>query len=315
MVDPVLIVTGPTASGKTALAVEIALRLDGEIVSADSRQVYRGMDIGTAKPTLAERRGVPHHGFDRVSPGERYSAGRFGRDARRWIEEIRARGRLPIIAGGTGFFLRALTHPLFEEPPLDEIERTRLREALGDLPIAELERWVRALEPASPLPDAAGRGGAGRQRLLRAIEVALLTGRPLGWWHENAPARVPPVHAMHFVLEWPRDALDRRIDRRVAAMVEAGWPDEVRELVRLGFDENTPAMTATGYTDLLAFVKGCITLDEAVERTRKATRRFARRQATWFRNQLPADVVHLQGAETPGRLADRVERHWKERPR
>jgi len=312
MAEPALVVTGPTASGKTALAVELALRLDGEVVSADSRQVYRGMDIGTAKPTASERRGVPHHGFDLVDPLERYSAGRFGRDARRWIAAIRGRGRVPVIAGGTGFFLRALTRPLFEEPPLGEIERVGLRAALAERPVAELERWVRALEPESPLPDSAGRGGAGRQRLLRAIEVALLTGRPLGWWHANAPAREPPVRAVHFVLEWTREEIGERIDRRVSAMIDAGWIEEVRGLRDRGFGERTPGMTATGYTDMLAFVNGCITLDEAVARTRRATRRFARRQTTWFRNQLPGDVVHLQGASTLDHLAGYVLRRWKE---
>ncbi len=312
MAEAVLVVTGPTASGKTTLAVELALRLDGEIVSADSRQVYRGMDIGTAKPTTAERCGIPHHGFDLVDPSERYSAGRFGRDARRWIAGIRGRGRVPVVAGGTGFFLRALTRPLFEEPPLGEIERAGLRGALADRPVAELERWVRALEPASPLPDSAGRGGAGRQRLLRAIEVALLTGRPLGWWHANAPALEPPVRAIHFVLEWPREELGDRIDRRVSAMIDGGWVEEVRGLRDRGLDEGTPGMTATGYTDMLAFVNGCITLDDAMARTRRATRRYARRQMTWFRNQLPGDTVHLQGASALDQLTDRVLRRWKE---
>jgi tRNA dimethylallyltransferase len=312
MAEPVLVITGPTASGKTALAVELALRLGGEVVSADSRQVYRGLDIGTAKPTAAERRGVTHHGFDRVPPSERYSAGRFAREARAWIEGIRRRGRVPIVAGGTGFFLRALTRPLFEEPALDEIERADLRAALRDCPVVELERWVRALEPGSRLLDSGRRGGGGRQRLLRAVEVALLSGRPLGWWQEHAPAREPAVRAVHFVLEWPRDELGLRIDRRVAAMIDAGWADEVRSLLERGFDERAPGMTATGYTDMLACVKGCMTLEEAVARTCRATRQYARRQMTWFRNQVPADSVHLTGAEPLDRLADAVRRHGKE---
>lgn len=312
MDDPVLFVTGSTASGKSALAIALARLLDGEVISADSRQVYQGMDIGTAKPTAAERQGVPHHGFDLVSPAERYSAGRFARDARRWIVGIRDRGRTPIVAGGTGFFLGALTRPLFEEPELGHLERSRIRSVLAGKPVEELRRWVEALEPASTALDLEGRGGGGRQRLIRAIEVALLTGKPLRWWHRNAPARDPAVPAVTVVLCMPRAELYRRIDERVDAMVAAGWVDEVRRLLQRGFDEGAPGMTATGYSSMLAHVRGEIPLEEAIARTRRQTRQYARRQLTWMRNQLPADALRLP-VGTLDAMVNAVERHWKER--
>src|SRR5690606_20214232 len=142
-----LVITGPTATGKTALSIEVAAALDGEIISMDSRQVYRGMDIGTAKPTPSQRARVPHHGLDIVDPDQRYSAGRFAADARRWIAEIRARGRVPLLVGGTGFFLRALTHPLFTEPEMPEPVRGRLHRYLRALPEGELRRWLARLDP------------------------------------------------------------------------------------------------------------------------------------------------------------------------
>ena len=312
MAEAVLFITGPTASGKSALAVAVARGLGGEVVSADSRQVYLGMDIGTAKPTTGAREGIPHHGFDRVSPAERYSAGRFAREARQWIAEIRARGRVPVVAGGTGFYLRALTQPLFEEPDLGEIERSRLRARLAGRDVAELRRWVSMLEPASPALDTAGRGGGGRQRFLRAIEVAILTGRPLGWWQRNRPAREAGVPARYVVLEWPRDELYRRIDRRACDMVRAGWVDEVRRLVARGFGADSPGVTATGYGDILSHVEGRMALEDALESTRRATRAYARRQLTWLRNQLPADALRLRADRPFDELVENTLRHWKE---
>ncbi|NIP80361.1 MAG: tRNA (adenosine(37)-N6)-dimethylallyltransferase MiaA, partial [Gemmatimonadetes bacterium] len=168
----------------------IAERLSGEIISADSRQVYRHMDIGTAKATPEERARVPHHGLDLVDPGERYSAGRFARDARRWLAEIRGRGRVPVVVGGTGFFIRALTHPLFREPPMDRDRRERLEGFLAGLSQPRLRAWLTRLDPESATRLEA-RGG--RQRVLRALELALLTGRPIGWWHRKGQPEVPPL--------------------------------------------------------------------------------------------------------------------------
>jgi tRNA dimethylallyltransferase len=306
-VKPPIVITGATASGKTRLAIALAQAVAGEVISVDSRQVYCGMDVGTAKPTLEEREGVPHFGFDLVQPDERYSAGRFARDARAWLAEIGRRGNVAILAGGTGFFLRALTHPLFREPALDEERRSALRTYLGQKTVEELRRWVEALEPGSTASE--WRGG-GRQRLVRRLEVALLSGRPLSWWQASAPATDRPVRALTFVLERPRDELYARIERRVEDMVRRGLADEVRGLLESGFTLDDPGMNATGYIEMVPHVRGERSLEQAVELIQAATRRYARRQLTWFRNQLA--VAHRLDATQPvTRLRDEILRIWK----
>jgi tRNA dimethylallyltransferase len=268
----------------------------------DSRQVYRGMDIGTAKPDHEERRGVAHHGFDLVDPDERYSAGRFARDARGWIDAIRARGRVPIMAGGTGFFLRALTHPMFREPPLDAGRRAALHGRLDRLATDELRRWVATLEETA-LDD---RSGGGRQRLMRRIELAILTGRPLSWWHENSPPAEPPLRPRVFVLETDRESLVHRIDARVLDMVRAGLIDEVRSLLDRGYTIADPGMNATGYIEFVPHVEGERSLEDAIALTQQATRQYARRQVTWFRNQLDDTVVRLDAELDTDALRDLV---------
>jgi tRNA dimethylallyltransferase len=301
-----IVITGATATGKTALAVAVARAVGGEIISMDSRQVYRGMDIGTAKATAAERQGVPHHGLDLVSPAERYNAGRFARDARRWIDEIRARGHVPILAGGTGFFLKALTTPLFEEPAVAEGRRESLKRYLADLPLEELERWAGRLEPA-----ALERGG-GRQRLARAVEVALLTGRPLGWWHRHAAPGTGPVPLSIFVLDMPRAALHERINTRVSAMLDAGLVEEVCGLLDRGCTAADPGMNATGYIELMPHIRGDLPLEQAAGQIRAATRKYARRQDTWFRHQLPAGAHRLDATLPTSTLVDTVLQAWDE---
>jgi tRNA dimethylallyltransferase len=302
-----LVITGPTASGKTRLAIAVAQALGGEIISMDSRQVYRGMEIGTARPTLAEREGVPHHGFDRVDPDQAYSAGRFAQDARDWIAGIRRRGRVPILAGGTGFFLRALLHPLFQEPALDQERRRALRAYLETRPTSRLRTWVEMLEPGAAAGDW---GGGGRQRLSRRIEVATLSGRPLSWWQQTAASTHAPLRALTFVLALPRAELIGRINERVQDMVRRGLVEEVRGLLGR-YSPGDPGMNATGYAELVPFIAGERTLEEAVALTQAATRRYARRQLTWFRNQL-ADAIRIDAARPLAEQCAAVVRYWKE---
>jgi tRNA dimethylallyltransferase len=301
-----LAILGPTASGKTAVAIETARRVGGEVISLDSRQVYRGMNIGTAKPDLGERGGVPHHGFDLVAPDHRFNAGRFAELAQEWMASIRGRARVPILAGGTGFFLRALTHPMFEEPPLDAVLKERWKQFLSAIPTDTLARWAESLDPGvSLLPQ-------DRQRLSRIIEVGVLTGRPLSWWHAHAPPLRQPVRARIFVLELPRDVLYRRIDQRVTAMVDAGLVNEVRQLLAGGFSERDPGMNATGYIEMIQHLRGEYDLPEAVRLIQNATRRYARRQLTWLRHQLPADAIRLDAQRPAAAVAADIEAVWRE---
>lgn len=303
-----LAIVGPTASGKTALSVGVARRLEAEIVSMDSRSVYRGMDVGTAKPRPEERGGVPHHGIDLVEPSERFSAGEFGRYAREKIAEIRGRGRVPMLVGGTGFFLRALTHPIFREPEMDPAERERLAAELAGEDDAALLARLRQADPGAAERLA---GWGGRQRLLRALEVPLLTGRTLAWWHRHSPPEAPPVAVLPFVLQLPRELLLERVDARVGEMVREGLVDEVRGLVER-YGESAPGLNAHGYAELIPFLRGERSLEEALERVRRNTRAYTKRQLTWFRHQLPEGAVWLDATRPREELAEEIARRWRE---
>ena len=297
-----LAITGPTASGKTSLSIALAKAVNGSVISMDSRQVYRGMDIGTAKASAAERAQVTHYGLDLVDPNERYSAGRFASDARRWIETIRARGQVPVLVGGTGFFLKALTDPMFAEPELPA-SREALKSYLQHQSAEELLRWLGQLDPrAAERLSVQG----GRQRMMRALEVVLLTGRTLGWWHEQSPPIHDPVNVLTFALELPRDELYRRINHRVHAMVENGLVEEVSRLVARGFDDRAPGMNATGYIEMLPYLRGEYDLATAIDAIQRATRRYARRQMTWFRHQLPAGTTWLDARQPLDELVGRI---------
>ncbi|CAN5764823.1 tRNA (adenosine(37)-N6)-dimethylallyltransferase MiaA [soil metagenome] len=303
-----LVIVGPTASGKTALSLDVARRLGGEIISMDSRQVYRGMDIGTAKVAAEQRLQVPHHGLDLVNPSERFGAGEFARRSRIWIQDIADRGKVPILVGGTGFFLRALTNPIFQEPELDPERRRRLQGFLEAMDTQQLHIWLAALDP----PTAARLSSwGGRQRLIRGLELPLLTGRPLSWWHRSAPSEAPAVRPLVMMLDIPRDQLYRAINSRVEEMRDAGLVEEVRGLVESGYHGSDPGMNATGYAELLPYLKGDRSLEEALELIRKNTRAYARRQLTWFRHQLPENSHWLDVTRAREDLVEEVATLWE----
>ena len=281
--------TGPTTSGKTQLSCALARILEVEIISMDSRQVYKGMDIGTDKVPDDVREQVPHHALDLVHPDERYSAGQFARDARDWIKEIIKRDRVPVLAGGTGFFLKAITEPVFSEPPLDPARLKKIRRYLSALDYRVLAKWVEKLDPVRASLAIDG----GPQRMSRTIEVALLTGKPLSSWHRESPPDVATLTGLIIQLELPREEIDRRINDRMTYMVERGLVSEVRSLLEAGYTFDDPGMTATGYREIAHYLEGGQTLEEAMEEIRRNTRRYARRQLTWFRNQLPPSVCMI----------------------
>jgi tRNA dimethylallyltransferase len=292
------VITGPTAAGKSGLALELARRHRATIVSADSRQIYRRFDIGTAKPTDAERRAVPHRGIDVVDPRERWSAARWAEDAERWIDEARAAGREVVVVGGTGFYLRALFSPLFEEPALDAARRLELQRELAALSTPDLRRWCETLDP--------GRAHLGRAQLLRAIEVAVLTGERLSDLHSR-PTRAPRFRARYLVVD-PGPLLAERIARRVDEMFAGGWTDEVRELMRTVPDD-APAWNAAGYEAVREEVRGVATHAAARERVIVETRQYAKRQRTWQRHQLDAALVTRLDPTATGAI-DEAERWW-----
>lgn len=286
------VICGPTAAGKSTLALALAERVGAAILSADSRQLYRGFDLGTAKPTAAERAAVPHFGIDVAEPTERWSAARWADDCDAWLGECVALQRAPLLVGGTGFYLHALDRPLFAEPPLDPARRAALDAVIGALPVPELRRWVAVLDPA--------RAHLQRTQLLRAVEVALLTGEPLSRWHARN-AR-PPRHRLRYLVVDPGPVLAERIVGRVDAMLAAGWVAEVRRLVDT-VPPDAPAWNASGYDALRQHVQGALSLAAARERVIVETRQYAKRQRTWFRHQLPAGAVRWLDPEAPDALA------------
>jgi tRNA dimethylallyltransferase len=280
------VICGPTAAGKTRAALELAQRADIAVVSADSRQLYRGFDVGTAKPSAAEQRTVPHFGIDVLEPTDRASAAWWSEQADGWIRDAAARGRTPIVVGGTGLYLRALFGHLFEEPAMDPARRLALQQQLNELPVDELRRWVERLDPP--------RAQLGRTQLLRAIEIALLTGARVSELHRER--RTPPRWRARYLLVDAGPALAARIEARARAMFDAGWADEVRALSRR-VPPDAPAWNAAGYRTVRAMVEGSLTPDLALERVVIETRQYAKRQRTWFRHQLAGqDVTVIDAA-------------------
>ena len=274
------VICGPTASGKTSAALRVARSSAIEIISADSRQLYRDFDIGTAKPTPAERAAVPHHGIDDLEPTERASAAWWADQADGWIRGILARGRVPLVVGGTGLYLRALFGALFDEPPMDPARRHALQGELAHLDTSELRRRVQLLDP--------DRAHLGRTQLLRAIEVALLTGRRLSELQRER-ATMPRWRARYLVLD-PGPSLAGVIAARTRAMFDAGWREEVRRLM-VSVADDAPAWNASGYRVVRQLERGMLSPEAAMERVIIETRQYAKRQRTWFRHQLADEDV------------------------
>ena len=272
-------IVGPTATGKSALAMELAERLDAEIVSADARQIYRGFDIGTAKPSAEERARVPHHCLDLADPTERYDVGRYRSAARAAVADVIARGRRVLVVGGTGLYVRALLRGLCEGVPAQSALREALTRAEATGP-GLLARWAARLDP-----DAARRIHRNDHvRLLRVLEVALATGVPLGARQRGHAFEDAPYDVLLIGLALPVGELDARIVRRLDAMMTRGWLEEVRALAA-AVPRDAPAWVTLGYRELRSVVEERMTLAEALATTARRTRQLAKRQRTWFRGE------------------------------
>jgi len=300
LVAPLLAIVGATATGKSALGMALAERLGGEIVNADALQVYRGLDIGTAKPTMAERARVPHHLLDILEPHERWSAGEFARRALEAVGEIAGRGRLPIVVGGSGLYLRALLSGISPIPPGDPAVREELRARVAAEGLPALGAELARLDP-----ETAARLPAGdTQRILRALEVALVSGRPLSAWIRSQPFGKKRLSAVTVGLTLPRALLYDQLAGRVTRMVEQGWVAEVTGLLDRGLEPSLPAFQAIGYRQLVLHVRGEWSLERAIDDTITATRRFAKRQETWFRKE--PDVTWFPAQDLPHDLENRL---------
>lgn len=276
-----LVITGPTASGKTALGVETALALNGEVVSADSMQIYRRMDIGTAKPTPEEQRGVRHHMLDVAEPTENFSAAKYAELAAACVEDIRSRGKLPIVVGGTGLYIDGLLRGTeYAAAPEDPMLRAGLEEEYDRIGGEAFRDKLRKTDPERAVRLAAG----DRKRLVRAMEVFLLTGETITAHDERSRRTKPRYTALKLALTFrERETLYERIDRRAAQMFERGLVEEVRSLLREGVPANSTAMQAIGYKETAAYLRGECSLAEAVETVQRKSRQYAKRQLTWLR--------------------------------
>ena len=286
---PLVAIVGPTAAGKSALGVWLAERLRGEVVACDSTQLYRGFDIGTAKPSLSERRGIPHHLIDVLEPREEATAGGYRQLALAALHDLKQRKRLPILTVGTGLYLRVLLEGLADVPQRSEELRERLRASAEEHPPGYLHRILQRLDSKSAQKIAS----ADEQKLIRAIEVCVLSHKPISELHRTGRSPLEGWRPVKIGLMPPRGQLYERIHARTSAMLEQGWLREVQGLLQSGLNENAKPFDFIGYRELGAVLRNEITLGQAREAIQQATRRYAKRQLTWFRRE--AGVQWLAG--------------------
>ena len=289
-VKKVLAIIGPTATGKTTVGIDLAQKLNGEIVSCDSRQIYKLMDIGTAKPTKEEQAQAVHHLIDIVSPDERFSAGLYEKKATEVINNIFIRQKLPIIVGGSGLYLRALVSGLFQGPPADDKLRESLQNEKERIGLENLYQKLKKVDPKtcqkiSPTDEI---------RIIRGLEVHELSGKPISEWQEKGQYTDKNLNFIKFGLNVERKALYQRINLRVDKMMQAGFLEEVKNLISRNYSFQLPALRTFGYLDMEAYLQGQIGLDEALEKFKQGTRNYAKRQLTWFRSDKKTEWVDIE---------------------
>jgi tRNA dimethylallyltransferase len=274
----VLAIVGPTASGKTPVSLLLAERLSGEIISADSRQIYKYLDVGTAKPTQADRKRAKHYFVDIREPDEEYNAGQFGKEARAVVESVLKQGKLPILVGGSGLYVKSALDGLFEGPGKDPEIRARLVEQLAREGVKSLFEAVKKVDPSA----AARMTEVKPRQVIRALEVYYITGRPISEFHAEQETK-PDFRAIQVGLKWEREDLYDRINRRVDRMISDGLVEEVKGLRIKGYDRRLNALNTVGYKEVFDYLEGLCNLDDTITLMKQNTRRFAKRQLTWFR--------------------------------
>ena len=285
---PLVILAGPTAVGKTALSIKLAKKINGAVISADSMQVYRHMDIGSAKIMPEEMQGITHYMIDELEPDEEFHVVRFTTMAKEYLKEIYAAGKIPIIAGGTGFYIQALLYDIdFTEQQCDEAYRRQLEEQAKEHGAGYLHEMLRKVDPASAEAIHANNV----KRVIRALEFYHLSGQKISEHNETERQKQSPYNFAYFVLNDERAKLYERIDKRVDAMIEAGLVNEVQKLKDMGCSREMVSMQGLGYKEILAYLDGEYTLEEAVYIIKRETRHFAKRQLTWFKRE--RDVIWI----------------------
>ena len=282
-----MIVVGPTGSGKSDLAIRLALELDGEIVNCDSLQIYKGLDIGTAKVPERDRRNVPHHLIDLIEPTQIFTAGEYADAGRAVLREIAGRSRIPLVVGGTGFYLRALLEGLFPGPPRDAAVRAQLESRERSRP-GSLHRILSRLDPAS----AARIHANDKNKIIRALEVRLLAGQPISSMFELGRDPLSGFKTIKLGLDPERGLLNERLDSRTASIFARGLVEEVRALVAAGVPADAKAFESLGYKESVLVIQGRLSMEAAVTSTQNETRQYAKRQATWFRKEEGVRWLH-----------------------
>jgi tRNA dimethylallyltransferase len=306
-VIPLIAVVGPTASGKTSLAIELARRLDTEILSADSMQFYRGMEIGTAAPTPDEQAQVPHHFVSFLNPNEEMAAGQYEGLAREQVARLAEHGKPAVVVGGSGLYVNALVDGLFPGPKRDDAVRDRLRIEAEEIGNAAMLEKLRTVDPAYAATLTSENDLV---RIVRALEVYELTGRPFSALHADHQAAASPLPAVRIGLDHDREVLYERIDRRVEKMIADDWVKEVEGLIANGYEQDLYRLKALGFREMADHLRGEQSLEETIARTQQHHRRYAKRQLTWFRNTPGVHWLPITPETTLQHLADTALTHY-----